>query len=209
MTIHCACAELDPVVFETDFEKPLGELDPQPGVLDLFSLGASAPVSSSDDIRAHVRDVLRASGFKPTGRSKPASEYLLRSASEGKLTSINAAVDVCNAVSLHSGLPISVIDFARADRPFAIRAADEGAEYVFNSAGQTIDVAKLVCLFDASGPCANPVKDAQRTKTSATTSRTLTVIWGAHPLPGYADRVFDWYVELLRPHRVSRIETAV
>ena len=40
-----------------------------------------------------VRDLLRAGGFKPAGRSKPASEYLVRAAGEGKLAGINLVVD--------------------------------------------------------------------------------------------------------------------
>ena len=60
------------------------------------------------------RDVLRNGKYKPTGRGKPAAEYLVRAAGEGKLGSINLAVDLCNVVSLHSGLPISVVDLDRA-----------------------------------------------------------------------------------------------
>jgi DNA/RNA-binding domain of Phe-tRNA-synthetase-like protein len=55
----------------------------------------------------------------------------------------------------------------------------------------------LICLYDAVGPCGNPVKDAQRVKTRAATTRTLTVVWG---LAGYEERretAVDWYRELL------------
>jgi len=55
----------------------------------------------------------------------------------------------------------------------------------------------LICLSDAEGPCANPVKDAQRTKTNEETTRTLTVIWG---VAGYEDRLATavaWYQEIL------------
>ena len=80
-------------------------------------------------------------------------------------SSINAAVDVCNIVSLHSGLPISVVDLAKATPPFRVAVAAAGSSYVFNASGQTIDLGGLLCLCDADGPCANAVKDAQRTKT--------------------------------------------
>jgi hypothetical protein len=46
-------------------------------------------------VRAAVRDMLRPGGCKPTGRGKPASEYLVRAASEGQLAPINLAVDAC------------------------------------------------------------------------------------------------------------------
>jgi hypothetical protein len=54
-----------------------------------------------------------------------------------------------------------------------------------------------VCLFDADGPCANAVKDAQRTKTTAGTRRTLSVVWGTRALPGRTERAVAWYRELL------------
>src|SRR4051812_13679393 len=95
--------------FTTTFPRPLGELPSPTWLTDLLRPGAAAPVSSSDELRGHVRDLLRHGGYKPTGRGKPASEYLLKAAAEG-MTSINAAVDACNVASLHSGIPISVVD---------------------------------------------------------------------------------------------------
>lgn len=188
---------LDTVAFEATFSKPLSEQPSPEWLVALLKLDAAAPLSADDAVRGAVRDLLRHGGFKPTGRSKPASEYLVRAAGDGTLGSINAAVDVCNAVSLHSGLPISVVDPERAKEPLRIGIAPEGASYVFNASGQSIDLGGLLCLFDAEGPCANAVKDAQRTKTHAGTRRTLTVLWGTHALPGRTERAFTWYRELL------------
>ena len=42
--------------------------------------------------RASVRDMLRFGAYKPTGRGKPASEYLLNAAAEGHFPFISAAV---------------------------------------------------------------------------------------------------------------------
>lgn len=188
---------LEAACFTTTFSAPLGELATAPEVLSLFSLAASAPMSSDDEVRGAVRDLLRAGGFKPTGRSKPASEYLIRAAGEGALGSINVAVDVCNAVSLHSGLPISVVDLDRAAAPLRLAVCPKGAEYVFNATGQVIDVGGLLSLWDAEGPCAGPVKDSQRTKTHAGTTRTLSVVWGTTQLPGRAAKAARWYRDLL------------
>ena len=69
---------------------------------------------------------------------------------------------------------------------FASASAPPGTSYVFNAAGQSIDLAGLPCLFDAEGPCANAVKDAQRTKTGPATRRTLSLIWGTFSLPDRA-----------------------
>jgi DNA/RNA-binding domain of Phe-tRNA-synthetase-like protein len=191
---------LDLRAFVTVFPGTIGEMPTNRELLDLLSRKGAAPLESNDLLRSAVRDLLRHGGFKPTGRSKPASEYLIKSAGEGRLSSINIAVDACNAVSLHSGLPVSVIDLDLATEPFHVRIAPPGASYVFNPAGQTIDVAGLLCLFDAEGPCANAVKDAQRTKTHPETRRTLSLIWGTNTLPGRAAEAETWYQSLLKAH---------
>ncbi len=188
---------LDVVAFEATFPSPLSASPSPEWLVALLKPDASAPLSADDAVRGAVRDLLRQGGYKPTGRGKPASEYLVRAAGDGSLGSINAAVDVCNAVSLHSGLPISVVDLDRARAPFRVGVAPEGAAYVFNASGQSIDLAGLLCLFDAEGPCANAVKDSQRTKTQGDTRRTLTVLWGTKALPGRTERAFTWYRELL------------
>ncbi len=189
---------LDLRAFTTTFPRPLGETPTPPAILALLSLQADAPFKSDDAVREAVRVLLRHGGFKPSGRSKPASEYLIRAVSDGALKSINACVDVCNIVSLHSGLPISVVDLAKAQPPFKIALAPAGSSYVFNASDQTIDLAGLLCLFDAAGPCANAVKDAQRTKTDGQTTQTLTVIWGTNALPNRAAQAETWYRQLLQ-----------
>jgi hypothetical protein len=75
--------------------------------------------------------------------------------------------------------------------------AKEGESYVFNASGQTIDLGGLLCLFDAQGPCANAVKDAQRTKTTPATRRTFSILWGTNALPGRAAQAMAWYRALL------------
>lgn len=194
---------LDLQAFTAEFPQPLGQVTSSPELLRLLCNDARAPMQSSDEVRSAVRDLLRHGGFKPTGRSKPASEYLIRAAGDGTLASINVVVDACNVVSLHSGLPISVIDLDRAREPLNIAIAPVGASYVFNAGGQTIDLSGLLCLFDAEGPCANAVKDAQRTKTHAQTRRTLCLIWGTASLPARAAAAAAWYCELLTSHGAS------
>jgi DNA/RNA-binding domain of Phe-tRNA-synthetase-like protein len=189
---------LDLRAFVTEFPRPLGELPTSPELLALLALGAPAPLHSDDTVREAVRQLLRHGGFKPTGRSKPASEYLIKAVGEGRLTSINVAVDVCNVVSLHSGLPISVVDLDLSRPPFRVDVAGAGANYVFNPSGQTMDLAGLLCLFDGDGPCANAVKDAQRTKTRPETRRTLSLIWGSVTLVERAAHTESWYRTLLQ-----------
>ncbi len=185
--------------FTTTFAAPLGAAASPDWLVAL--LGASpeceAPVVRDETVRQAVRRLLRHGGYKPTGRGKPASEYLVRAADEGALGSINPAVDLCNAVSLASGLPISVVDLDLVQPPLGVALAPAGASYVFNSAGQSIDLAGLLCLHDASGPSANAVKDSQRTKTHAHTTRTLSVVWASTELGDeHLARTLGWYREL-------------
>lgn len=184
-------------ILEARFPRELEQLPSPDWLRALLAPGAEAPLASSDEVRAAVRDLLRIGGFKPTGRSKPASEYLIKAVAEQLLAPINLAVDACNAVSLHSGLPISVIDLARAAPPLRIGLAPEGASYVFNATGQTIELGGLLCVHDAEGPCANAVKDAQRTKTQAATRHTLSIVWSTRALPGRLEQALAWYRELL------------
>jgi DNA/RNA-binding domain of Phe-tRNA-synthetase-like protein len=191
---------LDLRAFVTAFPRPLGESPSPPEVMALLAEAAAAPLSNDDAVREAVRALLRHGGFKPTGRSKPASEYLLRAVREKQLGPINLAVDVCNVVSFHSGLPISVVDLDRAREPLRVGIALPGWSYVFNASGQTIDLGGLLCLFDADGPCANGVKDAQRTKTGPGTRRTLSLAWGTTAQPGRAEKTEAWYRQLLEQH---------
>jgi DNA/RNA-binding domain of Phe-tRNA-synthetase-like protein len=188
---------LELAAFVTDLPRALGGMPSPEWLVDLLRADADAPVARNEELRTAVRDALRHDGYKPTGRGKPASEYLVRAAEEGTLRSINLVVDACNVTSLHSGIPISVVDLGLAAEPLRIEPAAAGTRYVFNASGQEIDVSGLPCLFDAAGPCANAVKDAQRTKTTDATRRTLSLLWGTQQQPDAAGRAARWYRELL------------
>jgi DNA/RNA-binding domain of Phe-tRNA-synthetase-like protein len=189
-------ALLDLRAFVTRFPHTLAETSAD-GLSALLSNDAPTPFEKSDAARASIRDLLRLGGYKPTGRGEPASEYLARAALEGGHASINLAVDACNVVSLHTGIPISVVDLDRARAPFTVQIAGASSTYVFNASGQSIDLEGLLCLFDAEGPCANAVKDSQRTKTHAATRATLSVLWNARSLEKLGERAVTWYRELL------------
>ncbi len=189
--------------------RPLAELPSPAWLVDFLRADAEAPLVRDEDARAEARNLLRKGGYKPTGRGKPASEYLVRAAEEGTLSSINLAVDANNAVSLHSGLPISVVDAGLVREPLRAGLAGEGASYVFNASGQEIRLDGLLCLFDTEGPCANAVKDSQRTKTSDATTELLVVVWGTNALPGRTRAAVDWYAELITRASAQDVETDV
>jgi DNA/RNA-binding domain of Phe-tRNA-synthetase-like protein len=186
--------------FEATLPRPLGELATPPALVALLRADARAHVSADAELRERVRAMLRHGGYKPSGRGKPASEYLARAAGEGALGSINAVVDACNAASLHAGFPISVVDAGALRGAPHVRLGRPGETYVFNASGQVIDLAGLVVLCDDDGPTANPVKDAQRTKTSAATRRTLSVVWGPSADRARLDAAASWYASLVRDH---------
>ncbi|MCA1802177.1 MAG: hypothetical protein LC662_06935, partial [Rhodothermaceae bacterium] len=125
----------------------------------------------AETFRLASRDMLRNGTYKPTGRAKPASEYLLRAAQDGTFPRKNTAVDINNYISLNYMVPISLWDIDKAGaRPLTIDLGQPGEKYVFNEAGQEIDLKDLVCgiLTDADAgrtPVINPVKDSMLTKT--------------------------------------------
>lgn len=181
---------LDVGAFVTRFAKPLGELA-------AFDTGVAAPFASDDTVRAEIRQLLRHGGFKPAGRSKPASEYLVAAHAEGRFPAINAAVDACNVASLWSGLPISLVDLDRVVGDLSIGVCAPGTSYVFNPSGQVIDASGLLTVFDAEGPTGTPVKDAQRTKTHEATRTTLSIVWGSNQLAGRTREATSWYRQLV------------
>jgi len=191
-------AAFAPRVLSAGLPRALADLPSPEWLCALLQPSAEAPLRPDEGLRAAVRDLLRQRGYRPTGRGKPSSEYLVAAAADGRLGPINAVVDAGNAVSLHSGLPISVVDADRAVAPLHIAVAAAGSTYVFNASGQEIDVAGLPCLFDASGPCANAVKDAQRTKTGPATRRILAVVWGCdRPFADRPDAAAQWLAAVL------------
>jgi DNA/RNA-binding domain of Phe-tRNA-synthetase-like protein len=178
--------------FVTRFAHPLGELG-----ASFDATGVKPPFTANDAVRAEIRQLLRHGGFKPAGRSKPASEYLVTAHNDGRFPKINAAVDACNIASLWSGLPISLIDLDRVTGDLSVSICPAGTSYVFNASGQVIDASGLCAVFDAEGPTGTPVKDAQRTKTHDGTRTTLSIVWGSNQLAGRTQAATHWYRQLV------------
>jgi len=182
--------------FAMRFEHPLAQLATPHEIVQLVEPATAAPLVSSDTVRTEVRNLLRYGGFRPSGRSKPAAEYLHAAHQEGRFPRINAAVDACNVASLWSGLPISLVDADKLQQPLTVAVLPLGTSYVFNPSGQVIDASGLLCLCDAVGPSGTPVKDAQRTKTHDGTRAVLAIVWGTRSLPGRTAKATAWYRQL-------------
>jgi len=142
-------------------------------------------------VKEAVRKLLKRGGFKPSGRNKPASEYLAQAAREGRFPRINNLVDINNLLSLETGLPISLLDLKAFGGRAALRYGQAGEKYVFNSAGQEIDLQDLLLVCarrdGAWVPCGNPVKDSMAGKLKEDTGSALGVIYGSQECePGRA-----------------------
>ncbi len=143
----------------------------------------SNPISESEDaFRKACRNMLRIGSYKPTGRGKPASEYLLRAASEGDFPRINTAADINNYISLAYLVPISLWDTDKIEADsWLFRSGKQGEEFVFNPSGQTISLTDLVTGFavkeSVETPVVTPVKDCQLTKTDDETRNIAVAVY--------------------------------
>ncbi len=135
----------------------------------------------SDAVRSAVRAMLRYGVYRPTGRGKPASEFLLQAALRKEFPRVNGPVDANNAVSLASGLPGSIFDADLSGSRLHIRYGRPGESYVFNPSGQSIDLEDLIVVCrDVGGtwePCGNPVKDSMATKVRAESRGVVAILY--------------------------------
>ena len=93
-----------------------------------------------------VRDMLRNGKYKPAGRAKPSSEYLLAAALDGSFPRVNPFVDAVNLASLKYLYPMSIFDADKAGPELLCRLGAPAERYIFNNSGQEIDVEDLICL---------------------------------------------------------------
>lgn len=158
--------------------------------------------SVPSEMRKRVRSMLRYGKYHASGRGKPASEFLLRTALSDQFPLVNCPVDVNNAISLASGLPGSIFDADLSGEHLLIRRGYAGEEYVFNRSGQTIALQDLllVCRKSDAGweACGNPVKDAMITKVHPQTKNIIAVLYAPADEP--RDSLAHWaesYAQLL------------
>jgi len=158
----------------------------------------------SAERKAAVRNMLRHGSFKPAGRSKPASEYLLAAAADW-FPLVNGPVDVNNSVSLQWGYPASIFDATLSGWDLLLRRGMRGERYVFNPSGQAIELEDLLCVCrkvdGAWVPCGNPVKDSMATKTSPATTQVVAVIFApVEEPPGGLRDAAGRFASLLASH---------
>ncbi|MCU0611958.1 MAG: phenylalanine--tRNA ligase beta subunit-related protein [Candidatus Eisenbacteria bacterium] len=125
-----------------------------------------------------VRAMLRSGGFRPTGRNRPAHEFLARVS--GGVPSISNLVDVNNVVSLGFRIPASAIDAGVLGGGVAVREGRPGERYVFNRSGQELDLEGLLILCGMTDmPVASPVKDSLVAHVTEETTRVVFCAYGS------------------------------
>ncbi len=135
-----------------------------------------------DDFRKACRDMMRIGNYKPTGRGKPASEYLLKTAADGRFPRINTVVDINNYISLKYLVPISLWDTDKIEAgSWLFRTGKETESFVFNASGQTIGLHDLITGFAVQNgketPIVTPIKDCQKTKTDVSTTKIMAAVY--------------------------------
>lgn len=161
-------------------------------------------------VKTGIRKMLKRGGFGPSGRNKPASEYLAQAAREGRFPSINNLVDINNLMSLAWGLPMSMLDLDIVGESAEIRYGRAGEKYAFNATGQEIELEGLVCLCratEAGGlPLGNPVKDSMTAKLKEKTTNVVAVVYGSRQAIDETamNKLLEEFEKLLREHGGAR-----
>jgi DNA/RNA-binding domain of Phe-tRNA-synthetase-like protein len=136
--------------------------------------------------RRAVRSLLKTGGYSPTGRGKPAHEFLLGDLKErGSFNHISAPVDVNNLLSLELMLPISLLDADKVGDVLTVRIGQPDEGYVFNPSGQWLDVKRCILLAGGpppGAPLGTPVKDSMLGKVFDGATRFLGVIYATTEL---------------------------
>lgn len=142
-------------------------------------------------------------GYKALGkdpaRYRGSAEALIRRVIAGKgLPRINNVVDVINAVSVESRLPIGLYDLAHVRGEIVFRAGRAGETY--KGIGKyDLNLENLPVFCDALGPHGSPTSDSERTMVTEATKQVLGIIisfGGAHGLSDWGERM----AALLRQH---------
>ena len=130
--------------------------------------------------REAVRALLRKGGYKPSGRSKPAQEYLAKCLDESKFPRVHPAVDCLNVVSARAGVPISMLDRDAFKERLAIRLGKPNERYIFNSVGQELELENLIVVCGGENeekPLGSPVKDSMAGKIDKTVSKIVCILY--------------------------------
>lgn len=169
-----------------------------------------------DHMQKGIRSLLKIFGFHPSGRSRPASEFLFKDLqNRGSFNFINNVVDINNHLSLLSHLPISTFDLDKSGYDLCLRVGFDDESYVFNREGQLLALKKLLVVARQGADLAaigSPVKDSQATKVFEESANIAVVIYSSGNLTSEEDlqRLLDRYMLLLKKETgASELESAI
>lgn len=169
-----------------------------------------------DHMQKGVRSLLRTFGFQPSGRSRPASEFLFKDLqNRGQFNFINNVVDINNHLSLVSHLPISSFDLDKSGYDLCLRVGFDDESYVFNHEGQTLSLKKLLVVArhgDDNAAIGSPVKDSQGTKIFEESTNIAVIIYSPGNITPEDDlqSLLDRYMLLLKKETGAKeIESAI
>ena len=148
--------------------------------------------------REAVRALLRKGGYKPSGRSKPAQEYLAKCLDESKFPRVHPAVDCLNVVSARAGVPISMLDRDAFKERLAIRLGKPNERYIFNSVGQELELENLIVVCGGENeekPLGSPVKDSMAGKIDKTVSKIVCILYA--PKESMAQELLEPWAQML------------
>lgn len=162
-----------------------------------------------DHIQKGIRSLLKTTGFHPSGRSRPASEFLFKDLqNRGGFNFINNVVDINNHISLIKHLPISVFDLDKSGTDLSIRVGLDDESYVFNREGQILSLKKLMVVARHGTDRAaigSPVKDSQATKVFTDTKNIAAIIYTSANITSVPDleKIMHLFAQLLKQETES------
>lgn len=179
---------------DIQIHKPCPSLEAK--LKDLILQRRETKLNAQEELfREETRNFLRNGSFKPSGRNKPASEYLYKTVHKQDFPRINTLVDINNFISLKYMIPISLWDLDLAGTThYIFRHGRKDESYVFNEAGQSIDLGDLIigCKIHYQNeiPFINPIKDSMSAKITTSTRNIGAAIY--FPLKaGNKDYLYD------------------
>ena len=157
-----------------------------------------------DHMQKGIRSLLKTFGFHPSGRSRPASEFLFKDLqNRGGFNFINNVVDINNHMSLVSHLPISTFDLDKSGYDLCLRVGMDNESYIFNREGQELTLKKLLVVARHGADNAaigSPIKDSQATKVFEESKNIAVIVYTSGNVTPEEDlqRLLERYAQLLK-----------
>lgn len=157
-----------------------------------------------DHLQKGIRGLLKNFGFHPSGRNRPASEYLFKDLlNRREFNTINNLVDINNHLSLKYHLPISILDADISGTNLCLRIGLENEEYVFNREGQVLSLKKLLLVArhgEDRSALGSPVKDSQASKISQETRNAIVFVYSSANITSSEEmqKILDEFSRLLK-----------